>query len=323
MKERLYTIKEAAMRTGLSTQLIRKWEERYEAVAPQRMANGYRGYTIHDVDTLLWLKREVDEGVPIGMAVAEWKRTGQVPIHPVGHDNENVELLASMEEHQDFNVPMACDWNQSIEKLLQCFIQLDLNKAQRIYEQLLATHHLENMLLKILEPTLAALGERWEKGEIPEYKEHFGSQFIRDKILLIRNVFRTSEDSPLLVTACGPGERHEHGILFIGFFAQREGFRVMDLGTAPSGKGLIDCLNDLQPIAFTFSFSIQERLEESRLFLLELDRCIRDNKLRTHIFIGGRAVYEDCLMPGTNRVNFIAGDARSSVDKIKSRLLIR
>lgn len=309
MTSRLYTVKEASLRTGVSTQLIRKWEDRYEAVKPERMANGYRGYTHEDIDTLLWLKGQVDEGVPIGMAVLEWK-------------NGLEDASARPGQKQECLKPPSPDWSMPIEFLLQCFTELDLGSAQRFYEQLLAMHHLEHLLLNILEPALVELGERRERGGISEYQEHFGSHFIRDKVLAIRGLFRPNDDSPLLVTASGPGERHELGIQLIGFFAQQVGFRVVCLGSSPSEKGIFDCLAEVKPAAFTLSFANEERLGTAADFLLRLDRMIQDRQLTAKVFIGGRAVRNDGLLPGAKHVFLVSGNGKSCIEKIKTRLLI-
>lgn len=301
------------MQTGLSTQLIRKWEERYEAVTPERMPNGYRGYTKLDLDTLGWLKKRVDAGVPIGMAVLEWK-------NEIYGTTESKVLELDQGPRQDKAETHTDDWKQPIHQLLHYFKQLDLDSAQRYYEQLISIHHLDYLLTHILEPALVELGDRWERGEISEYQEHFGSHFIRDKMLSIRNLYRPAPGSPLLVTACGPGERHELGILFFGFYAQQEGLRVVYLGTSPSEKGIMDCLTDLKPAAFTFSFSISERLEASIPFLQELDKRILDSGQSTLVFLGGRAITEEGLLPGTERVHLIYGDGKSAVGQIKSRL---
>lgn len=321
MTQRLYTIKEVSMRTELSTQLIRKWEERYEAVLPERMANGYRGYTLADIDTLLWLKKQVDEGVPIGMAVMEWK-SGRQNTEAEAVQHNEADLSSNENMLPDSNHANLVQMNEPIQQLLHFFIQLDHSSAQRFYEQLFAIHNLEHLLLHILEPTMVELGNQWERGEISEYQEHFGSHFIRDKTLSILSLFRPNVDRPLFVTACGPGERHELGILFFGFFALQEGFRLAHLGIMPSEKGIFDCLEDVHPVAFTFSFSLTRHLEEANDFLLELDRRIKAGNWPTHVFIGGRAVWEDALLPGTERVFLVSGDAESSVKKIKSRLRI-
>ncbi|MCQ6560362.1 MerR family transcriptional regulator [Paenibacillus mendelii] len=314
MTGRLLTIKEVAKRTGLSTQLIRKWEERYEAVKPDRMSNGYRGYTDADVETLGWLKQRVDEGVPIGMAVLERQRED-------GRVSSTPELSWSPRTSGREAIRMPdTDWREPITRFIECFEQVDLSGAQKLYEQLLSLHRVEHLLTRILEPTLVELGERWERGEISEYQEHFGSHFIRDKILSIRNLFHPSDDSPLIVTACGPGERHELGILFLGFFALQQGYKVIYLGTSPSEKGLMDCLRQMKPAAFTFSFSTSERLENARPFLLEFDRQIPLLSPNTYVFIGGRIIEEDALLEGTSRIYMLSGDAPSAIHKIASRL---
>ena len=38
----MYTIKEAALRTGLTESVLRAWERRYGVVTPARTAGGYR-----------------------------------------------------------------------------------------------------------------------------------------------------------------------------------------------------------------------------------------------------------------------------------------
>ena len=44
-KESKLYIKDVAEMTGLSEQQIRKWENRYHIVKPERLANGYRVYS--------------------------------------------------------------------------------------------------------------------------------------------------------------------------------------------------------------------------------------------------------------------------------------
>ena len=61
-----YRIKSVASTTGLSTHVIRKWEERYHLVHPQRGPNGYRLYTEDDIQFLLYLKSQLDNGESIG-----------------------------------------------------------------------------------------------------------------------------------------------------------------------------------------------------------------------------------------------------------------
>lgn len=63
--EQHYTIGAVARLTGLSTQLIRAWEQRYSAVVAARADNGRRCYTRADVEKLGLLKALTDRGIAI------------------------------------------------------------------------------------------------------------------------------------------------------------------------------------------------------------------------------------------------------------------
>ncbi|WP_281887838.1 MerR family transcriptional regulator [Paenibacillus sp. YYML68] len=326
MNERLYTIKEVSMRTGMSTQLIRKWEERYEAVAPSRFPNGYRGYTNRDIDTLLRLKRKVDEGMPIGLAVDELKLVsaeldsepqGGVP-GPGGAQADEVQR--AHDSYQRVSAVPTGEASEYRDTLLQLFLRLDQIGAQRFFDQLLALHHMDFVLLQVLQPVLVELGDRWERGEISEYQEHFGSHFIRERLLALKNLYHRTADHPLIVTSCAPGERHELGVLFFGYFMLQEGFQIVYLGAAPSEKGILDCLEQMKPAAFAFGSSSESLLQASQPFFHLLDRRIAELRLSTRVFIGGRIVTSDAAMTGTERVHLVQGDAQTAVKKMKSLL---
>lgn len=63
--QRSYTIGAAARLTGLNTQLIRAWEQRYGAVVAARSENGRRCYSAADVEKLGLLKALTDRGIAI------------------------------------------------------------------------------------------------------------------------------------------------------------------------------------------------------------------------------------------------------------------
>ncbi|WNQ13658.1 MerR family transcriptional regulator [Paenibacillus aurantius] len=297
---RLYTIKEAALRTGLSTQLIRKWEERYEAVIPSRFPNGYRGYTQENIDTLLWLKKKADEGIPIGMAVQEHR------------------LMAERPDPSEIKSSGEAPGEDYVGSLLQSFLNLDAYAAQHLFDRMLSRHHMDYVLLEVLQPVLVELGKRWESGEISEFQEHFGSHFVRDRLLALKNMYRSPVDGPLLVTSCSPNERHELGVLILVYFAAQSGFRIVHLGTSPSEKGIVDCLHRFKPAAFAFSSSSRMLLAEAESFYRELDRLIEENGYPTKVVVGGSVVREDGTMPGTKHVHMLTGDARVAIEKMRN-----
>jgi len=313
MNKRLHTIKEVSLRTGLSTQLIRKWEERYGVVSPSRFPNGYRGYTKEHVETFLWLKGRVDAGVPIGLAVQELQAGGLpgpfaeaewfgAPASP------NAAAIPSAEEYQ--------------RQFLTFFLRLDYRGSQQLFDHLTALHRLDFVLARVLQPALVELGEMWLRGEASEYQEHFGSHFVRDRLLAMKNLFVAAPSQPLFVTACSPYERHEIGVLLFGFYALQQGFQIVYLGTSPSEKGIMDCLRQATPRAFAFGVSTMDAYRNTVPFLRRLDDAIAAQGARTKVFVGGRVIGEDAVLQGTRAVHLLAGDAKASLPKIKAILSV-
>ena len=57
-----YSIQQVSDMTGVSKQLIRKWEDRYGLVHPQRLDNGYRMYTLYEVNMIKAVTKLIEQG---------------------------------------------------------------------------------------------------------------------------------------------------------------------------------------------------------------------------------------------------------------------
>ena len=63
-----YNIKAVAQMVGLLPVTLRAWERRYGLPSPSRGGQGYRLYSEHDLQTLRWLKQQLEAGMNIGQA---------------------------------------------------------------------------------------------------------------------------------------------------------------------------------------------------------------------------------------------------------------
>jgi PAS domain S-box-containing protein len=63
------TLKAVSRRTGIPSATLRTWERRYGFLSPVRSANGYRVYGEHEIARVLQVKRLLEEGVRIGVAM--------------------------------------------------------------------------------------------------------------------------------------------------------------------------------------------------------------------------------------------------------------
>jgi methanogenic corrinoid protein MtbC1 len=260
------------------------------------------------------LKSRVDAGVPIGLAVQEFQANG-LPSTP-GDDSVDSGAQAA--------VP-AGSGSRSDEyrrQFLAYFLRMDYASSQQLFDQLTALHQVDYVLLQVLQPALVQMGEMWERGEASEFQEHFGSHFVRDRLLAMKNLYNVSSGQPLLVTACAPFERHEIGILYFGFYAMQQGFQTVYLGTSPAEKGILDCLRQFSPRAIAFGASTPDVFGNSLSFFRRLDEEIAAGNRQTKVFVGGRAIKEDAVLSGTRHVYLMSGDAKETAAKIRAMITL-
>lgn len=203
-----YSVRAVVRLTGISEHVLRAWERRHSAVAPQRTPGGTRRYAPEDVARLRLLRAAVDAGHAIG-AIA--RRS----------DGELRRLVAETPPIE--NTPMA-----------EMFAALERLDAPRL-EYLLATQFAalgpRTFAREIAQPLLAEVGRRWEAGDLSIAAEHMASATTRS---VLGSALRPGRDGPgrsPLLFATPPGERHEFGLLIAALLAVSAGANVVFLGT--------------------------------------------------------------------------------------------
>jgi len=191
-----------ARRTGVPADTIRKWEQRYGVLRPERTTGGQRRYSEEDVARVEWLKARLSEGYRIGEAAT---LLGSVPLATPASPDELREALAG------------------------AVVQNDLPSLIALVDQALALNQLEDALTDVLAPALAAVGESWEAGEISVAQEHLASGVVRAHLERLLADSRAAIRGTA-VLACAPGERHELGLLMLAVLLRADGWQVAYLG---------------------------------------------------------------------------------------------
>ena len=208
-----YRIKTVASMTGLSTHLIRKWEERYHLVHPPRGANGYRTFTEDDVQFLLYLKSQLTHGETIGQ-LAE---SGETHLRQAMRNTS----LGSP------NIPN--QFEPACRKLIQSAHNQDLDAIQRTIASWILQLRLEDAMEAILFPLLRYIGELWHQGKISISAENSVSRVIR--LQLINALGKdSSRDKEQALIACMPGDYHEIAPLTVTLLLQKYGWQATYLG---------------------------------------------------------------------------------------------
>lgn len=240
----VYNIKAVVRLTGVPADTLRRWESRYSVIVPQRTASGYRLYSQHDVDTILWLKSKLGEGMSISSACELLRRLGDVP------DNNLSKLSLPAHPPLDLQSPPSApvrSFDVVRAELLEAFKRVDEARAGEIIGEALSLYSVEDVCLQVMQQALVEIGELWLAGEISVAVEHFASSFVRARL---ENLFHSSpynQYGPFALVACAPEELHELGAMFLSVFLRRSGFRVVYLGQNVPLDSLLGMIRALKP----------------------------------------------------------------------------
>ena len=226
-----FTIQQVADITGLSKQVIRKWEERYGIINPKRMENGYRIYSKQDVQTLLKTKSLSEQGHTLKQAALLVKDMEEVPEIPIVQENP---------VHDE-------QLNEYVFQLLEKGWHCDEIELNLILKQ--AYHHvgLQRFITNIVVPFLKEVGKKWENHEWDEYQESVSSLVVRDFLVQIRRNHPYRENAPFVLGACLPNEQHEVPLHLILVQFMLEGWKTQLIGTSPAPGAIESLVDKLKP----------------------------------------------------------------------------
>jgi len=216
-------------RTGVPSDTIRKWEQRYGVLHPERTAGGQRRYSELDVARVEWLKERIHEGYRIGEAAA---------------------LLGGGEQ-------VARTVEELRTGIVDATIASDVDGLGHLVDQALALSTLDESFGQVLEPALVEVGERWASGAVSVAQEHLASstvcaalqKLISDKRADVRGT---------AVLACAPAERHEIGLLMLAVMLRSDGWQVAYLGADTPFADAVGLADRLDATALCLSAASRE-----------------------------------------------------------------
>jgi MerR family transcriptional regulator, light-induced transcriptional regulator len=219
-------------RTGVPPDTLRKWEQRYGVLRPQRTAGGQRRYTELDLARVEWLRERLTEGYRIGDAAA---LLGDVEI-TVGRTPAELrrELFGAVRDS-------------------------DVDAIHALLDQTFALLSLEQSLTRVLAPVLELVGEGWESGELSVAQEHLISGAVRARLDSLLADAR-GETRGVAVLACVPGELHELGLLMLGTLLRADGWQVAYIGADAPLEDALELAERLDAGAVCLSATMREHL---------------------------------------------------------------
>ena len=203
----MYTIREAATRTGLTEPVLRAWERRYGIVEPARTAGGYRLYDEAAIRRLRSMRRLIGDG---------WSASAAAAAIIAGTDppGADVEMPGG-----DVEPPVDSEPRSLVDQLVDAAGALDSVRIEAVLDEMFAAGTYERVVDDHVLPALRVAGE------------HVASYAVTRRLAASFQASGTGRDRsrPVLV-GMPPGARHELGGLIFATALRRQGIPVLYLG---------------------------------------------------------------------------------------------
>ena len=218
----MYTIKQAAARTGLTIPTIRAWERRYGIVSPARTTAGYRLYDEAAIERLAamrtlvemdgWRPSQAAERIAApGIDLPTLARRG-----PRREDSPAASVPASSED--------------PIGSFVVAAAALDADRMESILDEAFAAQRFELAVETIVFPALRAVGRAWADDELDVGAEHVASETVRRRLSRYFDAARGPVVRARVLVGMPPGGQHELGAFAFAIACRRAGQGVAYLG---------------------------------------------------------------------------------------------
>lgn len=224
--------------TGLSKDVLRKWEGRYGFPAPLRDAQGERAYPPDQVNRLRLIKRLMD--------------TGMRPARIVAQDEVSLAALAKT-QHVLTPAPHGRTMESATLDMLRLHDPEGLR--QQLY-RLLLRQGLASFVQDIITPLNHAVGEAWSRGELEIYEEHLYTEAVQ---WVLRNAIAgvsIGHGTPRVLLTTLPEEPHGLGILMVAAVLALEGAYCLSLGPQTPLEEIANAARAKSVDVVVLSFSI-------------------------------------------------------------------
>jgi len=285
MPDAHHPIQLAARLTGLSTHVIRIWEQRYRAVEPRRTAANHRLYSQNDIERLGLLRDVTHAGHNISQ-VAQLS-------------NDELRALAANAPGPELQAPRAVAATAAPDTLLsECLASVRSFDGRALDDTLkrdAATLGALGVIHRLVAPLARTLGDLWREGKITAAHEHFATGHIRAFLTHLAKPFGGNEGGPVLVVATPAGQLHELGALLVAALAANLGWQVTNLGASLPAAEIAGAARQKRARAVALSLVYPEDDANLPGELTLLREALPDD---TTLLVGGRAMpaYRETLV---------------------------
>lgn len=275
-----FSISQLAQFSGIKPHTIRIWEQRYDALQPERSEGNTRYYNGLQLRRLLNI---------VSLRGAEYK-VSDLAVLP---DEKLFQLIKQEEKKRESPEMEVYFISQLIAE------GMDYNEAgfEKIFSHCLLKYGLKEAYIKIIHPLLNRLGLLWSSDMIPPAHEHFISNILRQKFFTSVDALPTPKaDSKKWVLFLPEDEFHEIGLLFAHYLIRFSQFNSFYLGANVPLVSLEEAVKDIQADNLLLFLVHNYLPENAQAYINELSAQFPAQK----IYTAGSETLTSELKPPTN-----------------------
>jgi MerR family transcriptional regulator, light-induced transcriptional regulator len=259
-------IKVVARRTGLSAHVIRIWEKRYGAVAPERTGTNRRLYSDEQIERLSLL-RDITQG---GHSIGQVAKLATEKLRQLACESHDTNGPASRLRAA---APAVWATDAFLDESVAAVKSLDARALEETLQRAATELGAQGVLQRVVAPLAHTIGILWRDGTITAAHEHFASAVLRVFLGHAAKPFPGAEHAPVLVVATPAGQIHELGALLVSAAAANLGWHVTYLGVSLPAAEIAGAARQNRARAVALSLVYPEddpRLEGELTLLREL-----------------------------------------------------
>jgi methanogenic corrinoid protein MtbC1 len=198
--------------------------------------------------------------------------------------------------------------------LLQAFIELDEEVADRALGEVFQSLGPEVALRDVVFPALVELGAAWQDGRASVAAEHFGSGLIRARLLAaLGSCSRTAGQGVALIGAA-PNEQHDIPPLVLAILLRRRGWQSVYLGSGMPFEALVDAVTRKRPLLVCLSSSTSSTVPDLVDALMRMRRLLETKSVT--LTYGGLPFRQDPTLcePLAGVATYLGDDLTTAAD---------
>ncbi|MGC9356962.1 MAG: MerR family transcriptional regulator [Anaerolineae bacterium] len=253
-EQAIYNIGVVTRMTDIPVATLRAWERRYGFPNPDRTPGGHRLYSERDVANLKWIKAQIDAGMQTRQAVKALQH-----LEEEGHSPVKVTSLIPHESPRTTVEPSLSAFHQQLTTAL---LEDDREGADQVLGEVMALYPLEDLILQVVRPAMAMIGQAWRAGQITIADEHRATNYLRHRLVMWMGAGPPTHPVASTILACAPGEWHEGSLLMLGVLLRRRRWPVTYLGQSLPLSDLAEYVRTAQPPAVVLVAMVEETARE-------------------------------------------------------------